>query len=100
MARLLVESTSAQAAQEHAKCLFERCQKALEDHPSWKKRTLLMRFDQPPVTVLRGKSRWQVLFKLLVHPDTEPLTAFLTELAREEAPGAETIFEYNPTNMM
>lgn len=100
MARLLVESASAQAAQEHAKNLFERCQKALETHPAWKKRTLLMRFDQPPVTVLRGKSRWQVLFKLLVHPDTEPLTAFLTGLAREEAPGAETIFEYNPTNMM
>ena len=100
MARLLVESTSAQAAQEHAQMLFDRCQQALETHPSWKKRTLLMRFDQPPVTVLRGKTRWQVLFKLLVHTDTESLVAFLTDLARAEHPGAETYFEYNPTNMM
>ena len=100
MARLLVESTSAQAAQEHAKALFDRCQKALETHPLWKKRTLLMRFDQPPVTVLRSKTRWQVLFKLLVHADTEPLVAFLTDLAREEYPGTDTYFEYNPTNMM
>ncbi len=100
MVRLLVESTSAQAAQEHAKVLFDRCQKALETHPLWKKRTLLMRFDQPPVTVLRSKTRWQVLFKLLVHADTEPLVAFLTDLAREEHPGTDTYFEYNPTNMM
>ena len=38
--------------------------------------------------------------KLLDHPDTEPLVGALTELARQEAPGADVYFEYNPTTMM
>ena len=100
MARLLVESASAQAAQQHAAELHRQCVQAIEAHPVWKKRTLLMRLDQPGVTMLRGKCRWQVLFKLLVHPDTEPFVAFLTDLARESQPGCDTYFEYNPTNMM
>ena len=100
MARLLVESATAVAAQQRAQMLYDACLRAMESHPLWKKRTLLMRLDQPPVTILRGKTRWQVLFKLLVHPDTEPLVAYLTELAREEQPGVDTYFEYNPTNMM
>ena len=41
-----------------------------------------------------------VLMKLLDHPDTEPLVGALTELARQEAPGADIYFEYNPTTMM
>lgn len=100
MARLLVESASAPAAQKYAEELHRQCAHALEAHPLWKKRTLLMRLDQPGVTVLRGKYRWQVLLKLLVHDDTEPFVAFLTDLARESQPGCDTYFEYNPTNMM
>ena len=100
MARLLVESASAPAAQKYAEELHRQCAQALEAHPLWKKRTLLMRLDQPGVTVLRGKYRWQVLFKLLVHDDTEPFVAFLTDLARESQPDCDTYFEYNPTNMM
>lgn len=100
MARLLVESPSASAAEEHAVKLMERCQALLADHPVWKKRTLMMRLDQPSVTVLRGKTRWHVMFKLLVHPETEAWVAALTALAREEAPQVETYFEYNPTTMM
>ncbi len=100
LARLLVESTSPQAAQSHAAALHDRCQRLLEEHPVWKKRTLLMLLDQPSVKVLRGKTRWHVLFKLLDHPDTVGLVAALSALAREEAAQAETWFEYNPTTMM
>ncbi len=100
LARLLVESTSAKAAQEHAEHLMAECTRLLEEHPAWKKRTLMIRLDQPSVTILRGKSRWHILMKLLVHPETERFAAELTELAREEADQVDTYFEYNPTTMM
>ena len=100
LARLLVESTAEAAAREHAQALHRRCEALLDSHPVWKKRTLLMRLDQPSVTILRGKSRWQILFKLLVHKETEAFAAELTAMAREEAPGVDTYFEYNPTTMM
>ena len=100
LARLLVESSREQDAHKTAEDLYNRCQQMLEQHPAWKKRTLMMLLDQPGVKVLRGKSRWHVMFKLLVHPSTEEFVAMLTELAREPIEGAEVYFEYNPTTMM
>lgn len=100
MARLLVESPSEASAQQTAMTLFGRCKALLESHPVWKKRTLMMLLDQPSVKVLRGKARWHVMFKLLVHRETEDFVAVLTDMAREPAEGAEVYFEYNPTTMM
>lgn len=100
LARLLVESPSEAAAQRTAAALHVRCQALLESHPIWKKRTLMMLLDQPSVKVLRGKTRWHVMFKLLVHRETEEFVAALTDLAREPVEGAEVYFEYNPTTMM
>lgn len=100
LARLLVESVSESAAQRRAEELLAACQSLLDAHPAWKKRTLLMRLDRPGVTVLRGKARWQVMFKLLVHPDAEAFAAALSELARTPQPQVDTYFEYNPTTMM
>ena len=100
MARLLVEAEQEQHAKDTAERLYQACVRLMEAHPLWKKRTLLLRLDQPPVKLLRGKCRWHVLMKLLDHPDTEPLVGALTELARQEAPGADVYFEYNPTTMM
>jgi primosomal protein N' (replication factor Y) len=87
-------------ARKAAEALHTRCQALLETHPAWKKRVLMMLLDQPGVKVLRGKSRWHVMFKLLVNPATEEFVAALTELAREPQEGAEVYFEYNPTTMM
>ena len=100
MARLLVESPSEATAQRTAFQLHDRCQSMLVAHGEWKRRTLLMLLDQPGVKVLRGKTRWHVMFKLLVHPQTEEFVAALTELAREPVDGADVYFEYNPTTMM
>ncbi|MGN0754515.1 MAG: primosomal protein N' [Aristaeellaceae bacterium] len=100
LARLLVESASELNARKAAEALHARCQTLLEGHPAWKKRVLMMLLDQPGVKVLRGKSRWHVMFKLLVNPATEEFVAALTEMAREPVPGAEVYFEYNPTTMM
>ena len=100
LARLLVESNSPQKAREVATALHARCEELLNAHPLWKKRALMVRLDQPSITVLRGKTRWHVLMKLLVHPETEQFAAALSELAREKQEGAEVYFEYNPTTMM
>ena len=100
MARLLIESPNARLAQQRAEGLHERCLQLLAEHADWKKRTLMLRLDQPSVTVLRGKTRWQVMMKLLVNPASEAFAAALTELAREPFDGADTYFEYNPTTMM
>ena len=100
LARLLVESNSPQKAREVATMLHARCEELLNAHPQWKKRALMVRLDQPSITVLRGKTRWHVLMKLLVHPETEQFAAALSELAREKQEGAEVYFEYNPTTMM
>jgi len=100
LARLLVESPSAGEAQRYAEQLHRRCEELLAQKPAWKKKTLMMRLDQPSVTVLRGKNRWQVMFKLLVSPEAEALCATLSDMAREKHEGAEAYFEYNPVTMM
>ena len=100
LSRLLVESTSELNARKAAEALHARCQALLDSHPAWKKRVLMMLLDQPGVKVLRGKTRWHVMFKLLVNPATEEFVAMLTDMARETYEGAEVYFEYNPTTMM
>lgn len=100
MARALVESPSEEKAHARAQDIYRQAQAILAENPHWKKRVLMMVLDQPSVTMLRGKSRYQVLLKLLVHADTEQFVAAVTELCRQEIPGTEAYFEYNPTNMM
>ncbi|MGN0777909.1 MAG: primosomal protein N' [Aristaeellaceae bacterium] len=100
MARLLVESVQEQAAKDTAEQLHQACMTLLAEHPVWKKRALLVRLDQPPVKLLRGKARWHVLMKLLEHPDTEGLLDALTALSRQAFPGVDVYFEVNPTTMM
>ena len=100
MCRLLVEAESPPAAERAAAALYERCGALLREHPEWKKRVLTLHLDQPPVKVLRGKSRWHVLMKLLSHPDADAFCAALTAMAREGAEGCEVYFEYNPSTMM
>lgn len=100
LTRLLVESHSEMHARKAAEALYGRCSQMLEQHPEWKKRTLMLLLDQPGVKVLRGKSRWHVMLKLLVNPATDELIAALTELSREPQENAEVYLEVNPTTMM
>ncbi len=100
MARLLVESPSEADARKTAEMLNERCASLLSAHPMWKKRVLMQLLDQPGVKVLRGKARWHVLFKLLDTPAAAPFVQELTDMSREEYPGTDVYFEYNPTTMM
>lgn len=100
MARLLIEADNPGEAEKTAAGLMTRAEAMLEEHPLWKRKTLLVRLDQPSVKVLKGKTRWHILMKLLVNPATEEFAAALTEMAREDHGNTEVHFEYNPTTMM
>ena len=98
MARLLVESEQALAAEARAAELYRRVENMLAEHPDWESVRLLLSLEQPPLTMLRGRNRWQVLMKLRVGEHTEAFCAALSELAREPAEHVETFFEYNPVS--
>jgi len=103
MARLLVESPREEDAHRVGEQLLVQTMDVLSAHPEWKKRTLLVRMDQPPVKVLRGLHRVQVLLKLLANPQGEELAGELSQLALTESenhPEVSVYFEYNPTTMM
>ena len=103
MARLLVEAPQPEAAETMCQQLMGTTMDLLNDHPEWKKRVLLVRMDQPPVKVLRGLHRYQVLMKLLANQVGESLAGALSQLAIREAekyPDLAIYFEYNPTTMM
>lgn len=74
--------------------------KRLAENPDEKKRVLMIRLDQPSVTMLRGKFRWHVVMKMLVHPCTDSFVAFITERVREVGENSGLFFEYNPVSMM
>ena len=100
MARLLVEAYSDEAAQQRTVMLYNACQQLLTEHPLWKKHVLLLRMDAAPVKLLRGKSRYQVLFKLFVKAETDGFLAAVSALARTPCENTDTWLEVNPANMM
>lgn len=100
MARLLVESTDADAARRHIEVLNNRCEQLLQENPGFQAACLLMHMEQPSISMLRGKTRYQLLFKLHVRRETELLSAALADMSRESIPGLDIYFEYNPVTMM
>lgn len=100
LVRFLAESTRESSAEETAGILEQKTRKLMEEHPEWSKKVLLISNDTPSVKVLRGKSRRQVLLKMLVSREADEMIAAMTEIAREEYHGADIWFEVNPTTMM
>ncbi len=101
LCRLLVESGQGPAAQKACQRLYDACQSHLKEHPQLKNRVLMMRLDEAPVKMIRGKTRYHVLMKLFEHPDTAALAGFLNDLAQaENAPGCQVYFEWNPASLM
>ena len=100
LARILVESPREEAAVRVADEMEMRARDALDRHPEWQKKVLLMANDTPSVKVLRGKTRRHLLMKLLVSREADELIAALTEMTRDADREAEVWFEVNPTTMM
>jgi len=100
LCRVLMESRMEEKVNRAAEETEAKIRALLQAHPEWQAKVLLMSNDVPSVRVLRGKSRRQILMKLLVSRETDELTAALTELSREPKEGTEVWFEVNPTTMM
>ena len=56
--------------------------------------------EKPVYTRLRGRYREHFIMKLRVGPETEMLAEKFAEMSREQVPGVDTYFEYNPTAML
>ena len=100
MIRFLAESVREEAAEAAAKRLEEETRHVIAAHPGWEKKVLLLAADTPGVKVLRGRSRRQVMMKMLVSREADELIAELTELSGHEFEGADVYLEVNPTTMM
>ncbi len=100
LARVLITGPEEAAAERAVREAEREIREALDAHPEWKKRVLLMETDPPGIRFLRGMARRQILFKLLTGPDTEKFCEFLTERAEAPREGAAGCFEYNPTSLM
>ena len=100
LARLLAESAREEKAADAAAALEEKVQGMLDSHPEWKRKTLMVLKDTPPVKFLKGKHRRHILIKALVSKETDAFFGALTEMAAEGAEDAEVWFEINPTTMM
>ena len=100
LVRLLTESRYEAASEQAAAGLEKQVRREINAHPGWEQKVLLLNRDLPPVRMLRGKYRRQVLMKLLVSQEADELIAALTALAREPAENTEIWLEVNPTSMI
>ncbi len=101
LCRLLVEAEQGVTAQMTCQRIHEACLAYIKENPAVQQRVLMMRMDEAPVKMIRGKTRYHVLFKLFEHPNITPLAAFLSELSQaESSPGCQIYFEWNPASMM
>lgn len=101
LCRLLVESERAPEAKAVCQRLHEKCQEYFQKHPVQQKRVLMVRMDEAPVKLIRGKNRYHVLMKLFEHPESRPIAGFLSDLAQEETTtGCQVYFEWNPASMI
>ena len=100
LARVLLESPEERAAEEAAALFAGEIRQALEQHPAWRKKMLMMAQEPPGIKFLRGLHRRHILFKLLTGRDTEEFCGYLTELAERASPGVQACFELNPISMI
>ncbi|NLI20504.1 MAG: primosomal protein N' [Clostridiales bacterium] len=100
IARLLVESADPEAACQMCDRLRDTVEAFLTAHPAQKRRVLMLRADEAPVRMIRGKTRYHVLLKAFEHPDAEPVLQLLSELASVGDPLCQIYAEFNPATLI
>ena len=62
----------------------------------------MVRKDEAPIKMLRGKYRYHILIKAIDHEKVKPLYEFLSDRALEENEegGNQVYFELNPSTMV
>ena len=99
-ARLLVESEDAELAKQKCDELYQQVQDYLAVKPAQHKRVLIIRSDEAPIKMIRGKARYHVLLKLFEHPDTKPILDLLSELAARGDERCQVYYELNPSTLL
>ncbi len=99
MCRLLIEGADEARVRETAMALREQMEAFFQKHPWLREQVLLEEAMEAPVKVLRGKSRYQLFYKLIKQPAEEILQK-LSELAQIEWPQTQVYAEVNPVSMM
>ncbi len=102
ISRLLVEGKTEGSSHKKTEALFAKVNNFLQEHPLVAKRVLMMRKDEAPIKMLRGKYRFHVLIKAVDHEKVNPLYGFLSNIALEENEegGTQVYFELNPSTMV
>lgn len=98
LVRLLCQARDEETARQMSGRLFHQVEALLIKNPALKKRVLFYREDEAPIKKIMGRSRSQVLLKLLVHPDSDQVVAKLQEMTKEDWPG-EVSLEINPASL-
>ncbi len=98
MARLLCQAADEETARRVSGALLNRVEKLLNDNPALKKRVLFYREDEAPIKRIMGRSRSQVLLKLLVHRESDLVVAALQQMTKEDWP-CEVALEINPASL-
>ncbi|MDD2648134.1 MAG: primosomal protein N' [Eubacteriales bacterium] len=97
--RLLLESPSETACSHKMEEMLKLTEDYLELHPEQRRRVLILRGEAAPVKMIRGKFRYHILLKLLVHKSSQPVIDFLQNCAAES--GETTIYcEVDPATLM
>lgn len=99
LCRLLVEGADAEAARRALSPLKEQMDAFFQKHPDLRKQVLMEEAAEAPVKVIRGKTRYQLFYKLAGQPAGEILQKF-SELAQIAWPGVQVYAEVNPVSMM
>ena len=100
MARVLCESRNEEEAEQASREIEMAIHTALQDHPSWGKKLLMITRDTPPAEMLKGAHRRQVFLKMLKSPEADEMLAEITMLADRHDFRAVVRLEMNPVSML
>lgn len=98
MVRLLCEARDEEVSRDVSARLHQEISAWLKEHPVLKKRVLYVREDAAPIKRIMGLYRAQVLIKLLEHPESEQVLAYLKDVAGQQWP-CKTSLEINPASL-
>ena len=100
MVRLLVEGDDPAAVQKRAEELGEQALRLTEGRTDLERSVIQSRVMEAPVRLIRGKSRWQVFFKLYAKGASAELIERLEALAADGGGETEVYLEVDPANMI
>ena len=98
LVRLLCQAPAEEDARATSAALYSQVEQLLKERPGLKKRVLFYREDEAPVKRIMGRSRAQLLLKLLNHPDSDEVIAALQRMTQQDWP-SEVSLEIDPASL-